>query len=161
MLQPLDDVVAKDAIDRGLIPVPRIVPSGANVYETGAMGADMGLGEVVVDAKELRDVVARQCDAGVRALKLFVSGDGIVPGFPSHDVYMDDEMLLAAVDEADRHGAFVTVHARGAESVALAARTGVRVIHHARFLDDEALRALEARRDDVWCARACTTCTRW
>jgi imidazolonepropionase-like amidohydrolase len=32
----------------------------------------------------------------------------------------------------------------------MAARTGVRLIHHACFLDDEALRALEARRDDVW-----------
>jgi imidazolonepropionase-like amidohydrolase len=32
----------------------------------------------------------------------------------------------------------------------MAARTGVRIIHHACFLDDEALKALEPRRDDVW-----------
>ena len=78
-------------------------------------------------------------------IKLFISGDGIVPEYPSEDVYMDDEMLNAAVDEADRHGAFITVHARGSASVAMAARTGVRIIHHACFLDDEALAALEAR----------------
>jgi imidazolonepropionase-like amidohydrolase len=32
----------------------------------------------------------------------------------------------------------------------MAARTGVRLVHHASFLDDEALQALEDRRDDVW-----------
>jgi imidazolonepropionase-like amidohydrolase len=63
---------------------------------------------------------------------------------------MNDEMLEAAVAEADRRGAFLTAHARGSASVALAARTGVRIIHHACFLDDEALRELERRRDDVW-----------
>jgi imidazolonepropionase-like amidohydrolase len=63
---------------------------------------------------------------------------------------MNDEMLLAAVQEADRHGAFLTTHARGSASVAMAARTGVRIIHHACFLDDDALKALQARGDDVW-----------
>jgi imidazolonepropionase-like amidohydrolase len=85
-----------------------------------------------------------------RALKLFISGDGVVPQYPSEDVYMNDEMLLAAVEEADKHGAFLTTHARGSASVAMAARTGVRIIHHACFLDDEALAELERRRDDVW-----------
>ncbi len=32
----------------------------------------------------------------------------------------------------------------------MAARNGVRIIHHACFLDDDAVRELEARRDDVW-----------
>jgi imidazolonepropionase-like amidohydrolase len=150
VLQPHDDVLARDAIDRGLIPGPRIIASGPMITEPGAIGADGGLMDVVSDAREMREAVARQCDSGVRALKLFISGDGIVPEFPSEDVYMNDEMLLAAVGEADRHGAFVTVHARGSASVQLAARTGVRVVHHACFLDDEALGALEARRDDVW-----------
>jgi len=150
VLQPDDDVLAKDSIERGLIPGPRIVPSGPMIAQEGGLGSDGGLMDVVRDAADLREVVARQCDAGVEALKLFISGDGIVPEFPSDDVYMDDEMLAAAVEEADRHGAFVTAHARGSASVAMAARTGVRLIHHACFLDDDAVAALEARRDDVW-----------
>jgi len=150
VLQPLDDVLARDAIDRGLIAGPRIVPSGTMITEPGALGADDGLMDVAKDAGALRELVARQCDTGVRALKLFISGDGVVPGYPSEDVYMNDDMLSAAVDEADRYGAFVTVHARGAASVAMAARTGVRIVHHACFLDDEAISALEARRDDIW-----------
>ncbi len=150
VLQPLDDVLAKDFIDRGLLPGPRIIPSGAMVTEPGAIGADGALMDVAPDAKAMREIVARQCDSGVRAIKLFISGDGIMPEFPSEDTYMNDEMLLAAVDEADRYGAIVTAHARSAASVAMAARTGVRVIHHACFVDDEAMTALEARRDDVW-----------
>jgi imidazolonepropionase-like amidohydrolase len=148
--QPLDDILAKDAIDRGLIPGPRIVPSGPMIAEVGGLGADGELMEVAADAAQLRDLVARQCDMGARALKLFISGDGVVPEYPSQDVYMNDEMLLAAVEEADKYGAFLTTHARGSASVAMAARTGVRIIHHACFLDDEALRELEARGDDVW-----------
>jgi imidazolonepropionase-like amidohydrolase len=150
VLQPRDDVMAKDAIERGLIPGPRIIPSGLMIAEVGGLGDEGGLMEVAADASSLRDIVARQCQAGVRALKLFVSGDGVVPEFPSEDVYMNDEMLGAAVEEADRHGAFITVHARGAASVAMAARCGVRIIHHACFLDDEAIGELERRRDDVW-----------
>ena len=150
VLQPRDDVVAKDAIDRGLIPGPRIIPSGLMIAEAGGLGHDGGLMEVAADADDLREIVARQCDLGARALKLFVSGDGVVPEYPSEDVYMNDAMLQAAVAEADRHDAFITVHARGAASVAMAARNGVRIIHHACFLDDEAIRELEARGDDVW-----------
>src|SRR5579872_435272 len=131
VLQPLDDVLAKDFIDRGLLPGPRIIPSGAMVTEPGAIGADGALMDVAPDAKAMREIVARQCESGVRAIKLFISGDGIMPEFPSEDTYMNDEMLGAAVDEADRYGAIVTAHARSAASVAMAARTGVKVIHHA------------------------------
>lgn len=150
VLQAEDDVVAADAVERGLVPGPRLVPSGPMVTEVGKLGADGGLMDVVADARQMRTVVARQCDSGARAIKLFISGDGIVPAYPSEDTYMNDAMLEAAVDEASRHGAFVTVHARSADSVAMAARTGVRIVHHACFVDDAALAALEARRDDIW-----------
>jgi imidazolonepropionase-like amidohydrolase len=148
--QPLDDILAKDAIDRGLVPGPRIVPSGPMIAEAGGLGADGELMAVASDAAQLKDIVAGQCEMGARALKLFISGDGVVPEYPSQDVYMNDEMLTAAVAEAAKYGAFLTAHARGSASVAMAARTGVRIIHHACFLDDEAIRELEARKDDVW-----------
>jgi imidazolonepropionase-like amidohydrolase len=150
VLQPEDDIVMKDFIDRGLMPGPRIVPSGPMVTEVGAIADDSPWTHVAAGPDELRQIVARQCDTGVKAIKIFVSGDGILPEYPSTDTYMNDEMLTAAVDEAAKYGAIITVHARSAESVAMAARTGVQLIHHACFIDDEALSALEARRDDVW-----------
>lgn len=148
--QEMDDLLAKDFIDRGYIRGPHIVPSGAMIAEAGGLGSEGHMMEVAANASDLREIVARQCDKGVRALKLFISGDGVVPEHPSQDVYMNDEMLTAAVDEADKHGAFLTAHARGSASVAMAARTGVRIIHHACFLDDEAVREIEARVQDVW-----------
>lgn len=148
--QPLDDVLARDAIDRGDIPGPRIIPSGPMIAAKDGLGSEGELMEVAADARQLREIVARQCDMGARALKLFISGDGVVPEYPSQDVYMDDEMLTSAVEEADKHGAFLTTHARGSLSVAMAARTGVRIIHHACFLDDDALAELQRRKDDVW-----------
>jgi imidazolonepropionase-like amidohydrolase len=150
VLQADDDVMTKDFIDRGLIPGPRIVPSGPNIGEPGGISWDTGMLQLASDATEIRELVARQCDAGVRAIKLFISGDGILPEYPSEDTYMNDEMLSAAVDEAAKYRAMITVHARSTESIAMAARTGVKLIHHACFLDDKALTALEARRDDVW-----------
>lgn len=148
--QPLDDITSRDAIERGLIPGPRIIPSGPMIASEHGLGSDGELMEVAADAKQLREIVRRQCEMGARALKLFISGDGVVPEYPSQDVYMNDEMLTAAVEEADSCGAFLTTHARGSLSVAMAARTGVRIIHHACFLDDSALNALEKRGDDVW-----------
>lgn len=150
VLQADDDLVLKDFIDRGVMPGPRIVPSGPMVTERGALGSDGPHMDVAADAKQLRRIVAHQCDAGVRAVKMFISGDGIVPEYPSEDTYMSDEMLSAAVEEAAKYGAIITVHARSSESIAMAARTGVQLIHHACFLDDLAFAALEARRDDVW-----------
>jgi imidazolonepropionase-like amidohydrolase len=150
VLQPEDDTVMKDFIDRGLMPGPRLVPSGPMVTEAGAIADDSPWTCVAAGAKELREIVARQCDMGVKAVKMFISGDGILPEYPSTDTYMNDEMLRAAVEEAGKYGAIITVHARSAESVAMAARTGVQLIHHACFIDDKAMGALEARRDDVW-----------
>ncbi len=54
VLQPEDDVLAKEFIDRGVIPGPRIVPSGAMVTEPGALGADGGLMDIVANASEMR-----------------------------------------------------------------------------------------------------------
>ena len=148
--QPADDPLTHDAIERGLIPGPRIIPSGPMIAAEDGLGGDGEMMQVARDAASLREIVARQCDQGVKALKLFLSGDGVIPEYPSQDVYMDVAMVSAAAEEAERHGAFLTAHARGSASVTLAARAGVRIVHHACFLDDEAIGALQDRGDDVW-----------
>lgn len=147
-LKPRVDVLVQRAIDRGLIDGPRLWPSGSMLTQRGAIGA--GACVEVDGADEMRRAVAEQCALGVRVIKLMTSGDGIVPGHPSQVTYMDDAMVAAAVEEAEAHGAFVTVHARSPESVRMAVRNGVRIVHHATYLDDDAIAALAAARDDVW-----------
>jgi imidazolonepropionase-like amidohydrolase len=147
-LKPRVDVIVQRAIDRGLIDGPRLWPSGAMVTQRGAIGA--GSCVEVDGAEDLRRLVAEQCELGVRSIKLMVSGDGIVPDHPSQVTYMDDAMVAAAVREAEAHGAFVTAHARSTEGVRMAVRNGVRIVHHATYLDDAAIGELTAARDDVW-----------
>ncbi|HKA05473.1 MAG TPA: amidohydrolase family protein [Acidimicrobiales bacterium] len=147
-LKPRVDVLIKRAIERGLIPGPRLWASGEMLTERGAIGA--GSAAEVDDAQDIRRAVGRQCELGVQAVKLFVSGDGMVPGHPSHATYMNDAMVHAAVDEAGRYGAFVTVHARSVDGTRMAVRNGVRIVHHATFLDDAAIAELTAARGEVW-----------
>ena len=147
-LKPRVDVVVQRAIDRGRIAGPRLWPSGAMITQRGAIGAPT-LTEVD-GPDEMRRVVGGQCELGVRVIKLMVSGDGIVPGHPSQVTYMDDAMVAAAVGEAAAHGAFVTAHARSTEGVRMAVRNGVRIVHHATYLDDAAIAELSEARDDVW-----------
>ena len=147
-LKPRVDVIIQRAIDRGRIPGPRLWPSGDMITQRGAIGSPT-LTEVA-GAEEMRQAVGAQCELGVRVIKLMVSGDGIVPEHPSQITYMDDAMVGAAVDEAAAHGAFVTAHARSTEGVRMAVRNGVRIVHHATYLDDAAITELTAARDDVW-----------
>jgi imidazolonepropionase-like amidohydrolase len=147
-LKPRVDVLIARAIDKGLIDGPRLLPSGAMITQRGAIGAGNLL--EVGDADEMRRAVGEQVAVGVRSVKLMASGDGIVPGHPSQRTYLDDAMVAAAVDEADKGGAFVTAHARGPESVRMCVRNGVRIVHHATYLDEESIAALTAARDEVW-----------
>jgi imidazolonepropionase-like amidohydrolase len=147
-LKPRIDVIIARAIDRGLIPGPRLWPSGEHITQRGGIGA--GAAIEAEGAEEVRRLVGEQCELGVRAIKLMISGDGIVPGHPSQTTYMDDAMVAAAVGEAEAHDAFITVHARSTEAVRMAVRNGVRIVHHATYLDDAAIGELSAARDDVW-----------
>jgi imidazolonepropionase-like amidohydrolase len=147
-LKPRVDVIIQRAIDRGLIDGPRLWPSSDMITQRGTIGA--GAAVEVDGPEDLRRLVGKQCELGVRVIKLFVSGDGIVPGHPSQNTYMDDAMVAAAVKEAEANGAFVTVHARSTEGTRMAVRNGVRIVHHATYLDDAAITELTAARDDVW-----------
>jgi imidazolonepropionase-like amidohydrolase len=147
-LKPRVDVIIQRAIDRGLIDGPRLWPSGDMITQRGAIGA--GSAVEVDGAEDLRRLVGQQCALGVRVIKLMVSGDGIVPGHPSQATYMDDAMIAAAVREAEASDAFVTVHARSTEGTRMAVRNGVRIVHHATYLDDAAISELCAARDHVW-----------
>jgi imidazolonepropionase-like amidohydrolase len=147
-LKPRVDVLVARAIDKGLIDGPRLIPSGEMITERGQIGAG-NLREVgTVD--EMRRAVGEQVELGVRSVKLMASGDGIVPGHPSQTAYLGDELVAAAVDEAAKGGAFVTAHARGPEPVMMCVRNGVRIAHHATYLDDASIAALTAARDEVW-----------
>lgn len=147
--QPHGDVALAKAVDSGWVPGPRIVAGGAMISDPEGIPT----GVMPTSVAEMRAAVAEQCDMGVRVIKLFLSGENVMPpGSPEYPVdrtYMNEALVSAAVEEASRYGAFVQTHARGAGSVKLSARCGVRLISHASYVDEEGMALLQDR-DDVW-----------
>lgn len=147
--QPGGDVALKAGIDRGWLAGPRLLAGSMMISDPEGIPT----GEMPTTVADMRRVVATQCDMGVEVIKLFLSGETVMPpgapDFPVDRTFMNEALVDAAVDQARRGGAFVHAHARGAGSVKLAARCGVRLISHASYVDEEGLRLLQAR-DDVW-----------
>ena len=143
------DVALASNIERGWIDGPRIVPGGEMISDPEGIPARLN----PASPAEMREMVAQQCGLGVRVIKLFISGEHVMPPgappIPIEQTFMNEDLVEASVHEAAKRGAFVHVHARGSGSVKLAARCGVRLISHASYVDDEALELL-AGRDDVW-----------
>ena len=61
-----------------------------------------------------------------------------MPGAPE----LSEDELRAAVEEAAHYGAFVAVHAHGAEGAKRAIRAGARSVEHGSMLDAEAIAML-------------------
>ena len=144
----------KEAVERGLIPGPRMQISIAMVSQTGghgdnwsACGADVpffvphpGRPSGVADGPdEVRRVVRQLIRAGADVIKVATTGGVLSPGDdPNHAQFRDDEIAVI-VAEANAVEIEVMAHAQGAEGVKAALRNGVRSIEHGIFLDDEAI----------------------
>jgi imidazolonepropionase-like amidohydrolase len=144
------DVALRDAIDRGIVPGPRMQPAGAYVTITGGAGALTGLAPDVTLPLELRFGVADGPDQvrqrvrelirnGVGVIKVLATGAVLTPGSQPGAEEFTYEELRAAVEEAHTAGLRVAAHAHGAAGAKNAIRAGVSSIEHGSFLDDEAL----------------------
>lgn len=152
------DVKLRNAIDKGLIPGPRMAVAGAYITIPGGGGEINGLPKGTVPA-EMRAGVVRTpeeaasaasalFDGGADFLKLIATGAvlaiGTEPGTPE----LTEAQIRAAVDVARSRGSYATAHAHGAEGIKTAIRGGVRSIEHASLIDDEGLAM--ARAAGVW-----------
>jgi imidazolonepropionase-like amidohydrolase len=157
----------KSAIDSGIIPGPRIFPSGALITVTGGHGDFRQLselprviggalsrmeqigGSMVADSPdEVRLRVREQLMQGASQIKL-TAGGGVSSPFSPIDVSTFTEAeLRAAVEAADNWGTYVTVHAFTPAAIQRSIAAGVRCIEHG-FLMDEATAKLIAEKG-VW-----------
>jgi imidazolonepropionase-like amidohydrolase len=147
--QPRGDVALKNVIERGWALGPRMVAGGGMISDPDGIPAAY----MPTTVEGIRRAVAEQCDMGVEVIKMFLSGETVMPpgapDIPVDHTFPSEALVEAAVDEAAKYGAFVHSHSRGAKSVTLAAKCGVRLISHASYVDEEGLAALRAR-EDVW-----------
>lgn len=156
----------KRAIDQGVVPGPRIWPSGAFISQSGGHGdfrlpneipAEPGalsyserIGAAVIadDPDMVRKRSREQLQLGASQLKL-MAGGGVSSSYDPLDVtqYTESE-IRAAVEAAENWGTYVTVHAYTPRAVQQALRAGVRSIDHGQLVDEETARMMAEA--DVW-----------
>jgi len=150
------DVALRNAIDRGVVPGPRMAVAGAYITVATGGGEITGLAPdveiprefrfgVISSIPEARARVREILNRGADHIKVIATGAVLAPGTkPGVPEFTEDE-LRAIVEEAANYGAFVVAHAHGAEGIKRAVRAGVRSIDHGSLIDDEGI-ALMAER---------------
>jgi imidazolonepropionase-like amidohydrolase len=120
----MSDKELRDAINRGVLPGPRILTSlGSTNENTGG-------------PEQLRDYVRKQKQAGADLIKIFASKSIREGGAKT----MTDEQLTAACGEAKAQGLRTLVHAHAADAVLAAAKAGCSQVEHGAYVNDEALK---------------------
>jgi len=142
----------KRAIDEGLLPGPRVFPSGAMISQTAGHGDFrmpydvpkqvlsrselLGAGIVADGAPAVMKAAREQLLQGATQLKL-AAGGGVASNFDPLDVsQFSEEELRAAVNAADDWGTYVTVHAYTPKAIRRSVEAGVKCIEHGQLMDD-------------------------
>ncbi len=145
------DVALRGAINRGVIPGPRLLAAGRDLGATASnVDSEGGLSQIADGPWALRKAVREQRKRGVDIVKVFIDGEAINTVNPPGELAFTDEEVNAIVDEAHRRRLRVACHARSAAAVKQAVRAGVDLIGHANYLDDEAVAMLAAARERVF-----------
>ncbi len=154
------------AIDDGLVPGPRIWPSGAFISQSGGHG-DFRLptdiparpgdytyserigGSAIADSPDqVRQRTREQLQLGASQIKL-MAGGGVSSSFDPLDVtQFTVEELRAAVQAAENWGTYVTVHAYTPRAVRQAIDAGVRCIDHGQLLDEATVQLMAEK--GIW-----------
>lgn len=121
----------RDAINRGLIPGPRVLTSLGSLNERSAGGSP----------DSLRAVVRRFKLRGADVIKIFASKSIRDGG----EATMTDAQLTAACGEAKAQGLRSVVHAHSAEAVQRVARAGCTQVEHGVFADNSTRELMMAR----------------
>lgn len=146
------DTAVRDAINRALIPGPRLRISGNAVDILGGHEdaikynpAQRVLSNATYanTAEEIIEVVRQQFKEGADFIKMYETGrDELRDGTLSTPYQYREAQLRAAVEEAGRVGKHVAVHATGEPGALYAARAGVISIDHADQIDAETMRLM-------------------
>jgi len=162
----------KAAIDQGLMPGPRIWPSGAMISQTSghadfrmpyevprgtcgwlSHGELAGAAAIADGVDEVLRAVREQLRGGASQIKM-MAGGGVASPFDPIDVTQYTEAELhAGVEAAENWGTYVMVHAYTPRSVQQALRAGVKCVEHGHLLDEETV-ALMAEHGAWWSLQA-------
>ncbi len=122
---------AKQAVEQGIFPGPRLLIAGEAIVQTG--GHTFWCCREASGADEMRRAVRDQVKRGADLIKIM----------GSHDLleFTDDE-LSAVIDEAHRNGLPITAHATFDACIRRMGEFGVDVIEHGGSMSDETIQLL-------------------
>ncbi len=155
------DVAIRDAINRGIIPGPRLLVSTYALTITGGHMNNAGINPDITVPEpatltDSRDAmiaeVRREVKYGADWIKIYATGTlrHIDPVTLEPLSQFSEEDLRAAVEEARRWQRDVSAHAYGGEGANNAIRAGVRSIEHGMLMNDETLK-LMVKHGTWWC----------
>ncbi len=163
----------KRAIDEGIVPGPRIFPSNAFISQTGGHGDFdpsmtylssyfagqmdkaylFGWTYTADGVPEVRKAVREVLRSGASQVK--VMGSGSITG--AHDpldvVEYTPAEMKAIVQEAQKWGTYVMVHAYSDKAVRMAVESGVKSIEHGLMASPETLKLMKKK--GVWLSTQC------
>ncbi|HJU53456.1 MAG TPA: amidohydrolase family protein [Pyrinomonadaceae bacterium] len=153
------DVDVKTAINRGVIPGPRMFVSTRAFSATGMYPLNgyswelkMPEGVQIVDGPDnIRKAVREQVKYGADWIKFYADRRYFMKDGALHSwVNFTDEEMKALVDESHRLGRRVAAHAMGREGIEASLRVGVDSIEHGYGLDEEMMDRM-VRQGTYWC----------
>jgi imidazolonepropionase-like amidohydrolase len=157
----------KRAIDEGVLPGPRIYPSGAIITITGGHGDFRELvdlptkpggplsrveqlgGSIIADSPdEVRKRAREQLMQGASQIKLTAGGGVASPFSPLEVTTFTEAELRAAVEAATDWGTYVATHAYTPSAIQRSIAAGVKVIEHGHLMDEDTARLMAEK--GVW-----------
>ncbi len=149
------DTAVRNAIDKGLIPGPRLRISGNAIDILGGHEDAIGYNPEqrvlpnatwANNANELVTAIREQFKLGADFIKIYETGRDVVRDGKLTTPYQYTEAeLRAAIHEAARVGKHVAVHASGEPGTLYAANAGVVSIDHAFQLSSETMRVMHEK----------------
>lgn len=125
------NLFAKQAVEQGVFPGPRLLVCGQAIIQTG--GHTFWCCREASGPEEMRRAVREQVRAGADLIKIMGSHDR---------VEMTDDELAAVIDETHRNGLPITAHATFDEVINRVVRFGVDVVEHGGSMSDETIQLL-------------------
>ena len=149
------DSAVRNAINKGLIPGPRMRVSGNAISVLGGHEDAIqynpaahvpGNADYANNSSELVETIRRQLKEGADFIKIYETGrDTMKDGMLSTPYQYTQAELEAAVTETRRMGTRVGVHCTGEPGALFAAKAGLASIDHADYLSDETMRLMKEK----------------
>lgn len=125
----------RDAINRGLVPGPRVIACGHAVCATGGHGYELSY--EVSGKEEMMKAVRQVVKDGADVVKLMVSGGVNSPGPEPGPCELTYEEIKTGINSAHSLGRRVGAHAHGNTAIRRCVEAGIDSIEHGVFMSED------------------------